>query len=86
MTQWLHDHGDEYRTKLLQNIKAQSPRLEELFAQVEDHWGMEDGIYRFYHQSFKVYRLQHLTEEICRSLAALLPDRPMNPWFLEIVK
>lgn len=83
---WLRQHGDEYRAKLLQNIKAQLPRLEELLAKVEDHWGMEDGIYRFYHQSFKVYYLQGLTEEIYETLAALLPDGPMNPWFLEIVK
>jgi hypothetical protein len=47
---------------------------------------MEDGVYRFYHQSFKVYYLQAFTEAICKTLTALLPDRPMNSWFLEIVK
>ncbi len=46
---------------------------------------MEDGIYRFYHQSFKVYHLQHATEEICKALQDLLPDHAMNRWFSEIV-
>src|SRR5947207_2204661 len=83
---WLHEHGDEYRAKLLRNIKERLPQLEELLAQAEDHWGMEDGIYRFYHQSFKVYgRLQPLTKAICKALQELLPDRPMNKWFAEII-
>jgi hypothetical protein len=46
---------------------------------------MEDGIYRFYHQSFKVYYLQALTEAICTALASLLPDRPLNVWFSQTV-
>jgi len=83
---WRLKHADEYIAKLLQHIKAQLPQLEQLLAQTEDHWGMEDGVYRFYHQSFKVYDLQNFTEAIRQALAALLPDRPMNRWFLEIVK
>jgi len=82
---WRHQHQEEYIAKLLQNIKAQLPQLEKLLAETEDHWGMEDGVYRFYHQSFKVYYLQNFTEAICKALTALLPDRPMNTWFLEIV-
>src|SRR5437762_8511699 len=83
---WLYEHGDEYRAKLLQNIKQRLPQLEELLAHAEDHWGMEDGVYRFYHQSFKVYgRLQPLTKAICKALQELLPDRPMNKWFAEII-
>src|SRR5438093_9159846 len=50
---WLHEHGDEYRARLLQNIKERMPQLEALLADVEDHWGLEDAVYRFYHQSFK---------------------------------
>jgi len=82
---WLNEHGDEYRTKLLRNIKERLPQLNELLAGAEDHWAMEDGIYRFYRQSFKVYRLQHLTEQVCKSLQELLPDRPLNKWFSELV-
>jgi len=32
---WLYEHGDEYRTKLLQNIKQRLPQLEELLANAE---------------------------------------------------
>jgi len=82
---WLHERGDEYRARLLQNIKERVPQLEELLVQVEGHWGLEDGVYRFYHQSFKVYGLQSLTERICKALKELLPDRPMNKWFADII-
>ena len=78
----------EYREnadRLLRNIKQHLPKLEETLAHVEGHWCMEDGFYRFYHQSFKVYHLQQLTEQICQALQALLPERPLNRWFTEIV-
>jgi len=70
---------------LLRNIKQRLPKLEELLAQVEGHWCMEDGFYRFYHQSFKVYPVQDVTMGICKALQELLPDHSMNRWFLEIV-
>ena len=81
---WLREHR-ENTDKLLRNIKQQLPKLEEMLAHVEGHWCMEDGFYRFYHQSFKVYHVQQLTEGICQALQALLPERPMNRWFKEIV-
>ena len=71
--------------QLLSNIKQQLPKLEELLAQVESHWGIEDGFYRFYHQSFKVYQVQQATEEICQALQKLLPNHPMNQWFCRII-
>jgi hypothetical protein len=49
-------------------------------------WGFEDPIYRFYHQSFKVYALQEQTQPLARLLASLAPDRPLNAWFLRIVQ
>ena len=75
----------EVTAQLLRNIKQRLQKLEEMLARVESHWGMEDGFYRFYHQSFKVYGLQGMTQEICPALQELLPDRPMNRWFSEIV-
>jgi hypothetical protein len=78
----------EYREnagKLLLNLKHNLPELEKMLAHIESDWGMEDGIYRFYHQSFKVYHLQQLTVGICSALQQLLPDRSMNSWFTEIV-
>lgn len=81
----LNGEREESSDKLLHNIKQQLPQLEDLLAKVEAHWGVEDGFYRFYHQSFKVYQLQHETEAICNALKNLLPGRPMNRWFCEIV-
>lgn len=81
----LREQRDDSSNKLLRNIKQRLPQLEELLARVEDHWGIEDGFYRFYHHSFKVYHLQYATKEICDALQGLLPDHPMNRWFSEIV-
>jgi hypothetical protein len=77
--------GQELADQLLSNIKQQLPKLETLLAQVESHWGIEDGFYRFYHQSFKVYPIQQATEEIRDALQSLLAGRPMNQWFCKIV-
>jgi hypothetical protein len=71
--------------RLLAALKQQSPGLQKLFSEVNDTWGYEDPIYRFYHQSFKVYDLQQITEEIVRALRAVLPDRPLNEWFTTII-
>src|SRR5437899_2192299 len=70
---------------LLRNIKRRLPELEKLLAQVEEHWCMEDGIYRFYHQSFKVYALQDVTQGICKDLQELFPERPLTRWFKESI-
>ncbi len=43
-------------------------------------------MYRFYHQSFKVYGLQRHTEAIVQDLRDLLPGQPLNPWFVEILE
>lgn len=44
-----------------------------------------DGVYRMFHQSFKVYGLQEYTREIVAALQALLPEVPLNPWLEKIV-
>jgi len=44
---------------LLDAIKAHLPQLESLLAAFSDEY--EDRVYRFYHQSFKVYSLQDYT-------------------------
>jgi hypothetical protein len=72
--------------KLLQNLRRDRGELEKLLAGCNDHWGYEDPIYRFYHQSFKVFWLQERTESIVQKLQALAPDRPLNPLFAEIVQ
>jgi hypothetical protein len=70
---------------LLATIKAALPELRQLYEDVSSHWIYEDGIYRFYHQSFKVFYLQHQTGRIARALAALRPEKGLNGWFAQIV-
>jgi hypothetical protein len=70
---------------LLENLRRRRPELEALLEQSSDHWGFEDPVYRFYHQSFKLYALQQRTEGIVRELASLVPHRPLHAWFREIV-
>lgn len=72
--------------ELFKNMQASMPEFEELLAKCSGHWGSEDSVYRFYHQSFKVYNLQDLTLEIVERLQALAPDRPLNDWFMQIVR
>ena len=77
---------DALRAQLLANLKAQLPELKRLLASVEGHWGAEDTVYRFYHQSFKVYgNAQSLTNSIVAALRQLLPERELNSDFLTIV-
>jgi hypothetical protein len=71
---------------LLYNIKQHLPELRALQERVASHWHGEDGFYRFYHQSFKVYGLQTDTEHMLAALRSLMPERELNEWFLAIVK
>lgn len=75
----------ELGERLLEAIKASCPALEALREEVSSHWHTEDGFYRFYHQSFKVYALQGDTERIVAALRALLPERELNTWFTQII-
>src|SRR6058998_1052737 len=72
--------------RLLEAIKANLPELTSLLEKVSSHWHAEDGFYRFYHQSFKVYHLQQDTEKIVARLRALLPEQPLNEWFAQIIR
>ena len=71
--------------RLLENLRAEKQSLEHLLSSCNDHWGYEDPIYRFYHQSFKVFFLQESTKSIVSALRALLPEQPINEWFEKII-
>jgi hypothetical protein len=77
---------DALEAALLARMQAQHEALKALLDASSDHWGFEDPVYRFYHQSFKVFWLQQQTDTILRRLTGLLPDHPLHPWFLEIVR
>lgn len=70
---------------LLAAIKAALPELRALLQRCDDDWGYEDPVYRFYHQSFKVYAVQRATEAVVSALQALAPARALNEWFMRIV-
>lgn len=72
---------------LTSNIKRKLADIDSLLEKVNDKWVAEDLVYRFWHQSFKVYLLQPTTEAIVALLRELAPgDLGLNPWFEEIVK
>jgi hypothetical protein len=72
--------------ELLRRLRIFRTDIEELLSKSSDHWGYEDPVYRFYHQSFKVYRLQEHTKAIVEQLRKLSPGRELNSWFLGIVE
>ncbi len=76
---------EELEVRLRANLQARSGEFRQLLDSVSDHWGYEDPIYRFYHQSFKIYALAESTTRMVAALQQLLPDQPLNPWFLQIV-
>jgi hypothetical protein len=62
-------------SELLRNLRIYRTDIEELLAKANDQWGYEDPVYRYYHQSFKVYSLQEQTKAIVDLLRKLLPTR-----------
>jgi hypothetical protein len=79
------DHREEVQ-QLFATLRASLPELEKLLRDCQSHWGYEDGIYRFYHHSFKVYSLQETTSAIVAALLSLTPERSLNESFMQIVR
>jgi hypothetical protein len=82
--------------QLFKNIKERLPELESMFQEYsvnfargmgeKGHWAYEDPIYRFYHYSFKVLRLQEDTIKIVETLKSLLPGHELSKIFLRIIE
>jgi hypothetical protein len=72
--------------RLLASIKQNHSELDALLEHARSHWGYEDYVYRFYHQSFKVFGVQSLTLKIVAALRALLPEATMHHSFLAIIE
>ena len=68
---------------LLQAIKAHMPELVEL----TDEYTLwyEDRVYRFYHQSCKVFVLQEFTTRAHALFLRIGGGKPLNEWFETIV-
>ena len=83
--EWANDNKMRLERILLQNIRHQSPQLQALLERVNCHWAYEDGLYRFYYQSFKVYGLQQYTLEIITALTAIAPEgKPFTEFFQQV--
>ena len=67
------------------NLKKELPKLEKLLDECNSHWEYEDPVYRFYHQSLKIYLLQETTKKIVEDLQSLSPNLKLNDWFLSIL-
>jgi hypothetical protein len=70
---------------LLQRLHERRSDIVALFDKVSSHWGFEDPVYRFYHQSYKVFHRQRDTATVVELLGSLAPGRPLNAWFRQIV-
>lgn len=71
--------------ELLANIRAHWSELAGLLDEINSHWVYEDLVYRFYHQSFKVYALQTETKRIVEALQSVAPGgTTFSPMFEEI--
>jgi hypothetical protein len=71
--------------ELLANIQARWSELAELLEEMNSHSAYEDLVYRFYHQSFKVYWLQDQTKRIVEALRSVAPTgTTFSPMFEEI--
>jgi hypothetical protein len=67
--------------RLLANIKTNLSALEALMERARSEWQYEDFVYRFYHQSFKVFGVQSMTLAIVAVLRDLLPEVALNACF-----
>jgi len=81
----------QYQHILLGAIKANLAKLEQMLARMNDPWCYEDELYRFYHQSFKVYALQSCTVEATRLFeeigkAAEIERFRLNPYYRRIIQ
>jgi hypothetical protein len=71
---------------LLLRLKEKRKDLDALWSELNGHWGYEDGFYRFYHGSFKVYGVQSSSAKAVDFLRSLLPERELNESFLAIIR
>lgn len=72
--------SERARDLLLEEIRRRLPELRELRSELDRNRAYEDGIYRFWHHSFKVFGLQKWTKKIVGILQSLAPEMDLDPW------
>jgi hypothetical protein len=77
---------DALEKAFMENIKNNFAELDTLLKKANSIY--IDGIYRLYHQSFKVYGLREFTLEFEAAILKLRPDDrlPLNAYLAEILK
>lgn len=80
------EERDRLERLLLERLKQCQPDLERMLEVMSDHWHYEDGFYRYYHGSFKVYGIQATTDQAVKLLRQLLPERELNLSFERIIR
>jgi len=76
----------EKNQSLLDRIKEAVPLLQNIKRAADREFGAPDLFYRFYYQSFKVYRIQNLTVEMRALFEQLADGGKLNSWYLQIVE
>jgi hypothetical protein len=72
---------------LLRRIKARMADIDAWLAESADEWCEEDGVYRFYHQSMKVFYLQDLTRKGFTLISEIGGEQdPPHEWYCQVVK
>lgn len=75
---------NELILELLSSIKANLGEIDDIYGKFENR--EEDYIYRFYHQSFKVFGMQKSINEAVILFRKIAPQSILlNAWFAEIV-
>src|SRR6266404_3567505 len=72
------EERDRLERLLLQRLKEKKSDLQRTLAEMSGHWNYEDHFYRFYHNSFKVYRTKDSTHKAVQILEGMLPERKLN--------
>ena len=80
------EEREQLEQLMLSRLKARKAELEQLLARLNSYRTYEDGFYRYYNQSFKVYGPQTETERAVRVLRDLLPERKLNLAFEDILR
>lgn len=77
---------DEQVEELKSNLVHLSSYLKELLKNTTGVWQYDDMVYRFYHQSFKVFYIQSITKAIVAGLKDICPEGcKIDQWFLQII-
>ncbi len=63
-----------YQHSIINNVVAAKQTLNSLLDFVNENFNGPDGVYRYYHGSFKVLYLQGITIKMVEALASLAPD------------